>query len=389
MAEQQQPNLGWLVSNGAPITSGQVLDRHDTVRKLTTGGNSQRVWWGQVDYRFLGATGLEISVLSLGTMTFGGSGSAFFQGVGRADDADPPRMVSCAVDAGINFFDTADVYSRGLSEEILGQCLKPYRDRVLVGTKVHGRMRDSVNSGGQSRSHILRACEDSLRRLGTDHIDLYQLHNFDAYSNWEDVLATLSTLIDQGKIRYIGCSNLAAWQLMKAVCTSERMHSHGFVAYQGNYNLVARDVEWELLPACEDTGIGFLVWSPLAGGILSGKYAVPGGDGRRERLPEQGHVPLELEQRVVAEISRIARARNVPATQVALNWVASRRGVTSTVVGARTFQQLKDNLGALEWKLDEDEVRALTAASTVPLPYPYWHHLQHNARRYRRVDTSA
>lgn len=337
-----------------------------------------------MDYTFLGRTGLQVSSFALGTMTFGGTGSAFFEGVGGVGQEEATRMIHFALDLGVNLLDCADVYSRGVSETMLGQAIKGRREDVLIATKCHGRMSDRINDLGQSRHHIIRSCEDSLRRLDVDYIDVYQVHGVDAYTSWEESLGALSDLVRQGKVRYIGCSNLSAWQMMKALSVSERHSLARFVWYQGNYSLVAREAENELLPLCADQDAGFVVWSPLAGGYLTGKYA--GADanpaGRRGAVGDPGTIDPGRGRRIVAVVGELALARGATLAQVALNWVRSRPGVSSVLVGARTMEQLEDNLAAAAWSLGADELEALDEVSQVPLPYPYWHQRQHNARRY-------
>jgi len=335
-----------------------------------------------VEYRFLGQSGLQLSSLALGTMTFGGTGSAFFEGVGGVDQAEANRIVNAALDAGINLVDSADVYSRGVAESMLGLAIKGRREEVLLSTKCHGRMSDRINDLGQSRHHILTSCENSLRRLGVDHIDIYHIHGVDAYTAWEESLGALTDLVRQGKIRYIGCSNLSAWQLMKSLAVSERRGLERFVVYQGYYSLVAREAEHELLPLCADQSIGFVVWSPLAGGFLTGKYAGDHGVGRRAAVGDPGTIDEQRADRVLAVVREVARERGVSAGQVALNWLQAKRGISSILLGARTLAQFEDNLAAATWSLDAEELRRLDGASQAPLPYPYWHQRQHNSRRY-------
>jgi aryl-alcohol dehydrogenase-like predicted oxidoreductase len=341
-----------------------------------------------MEYRFLGETGLRLSALSLGAMTFGGSGSAFFESVGGVRPDDARRMVDMAIDAGVNLVETADVYSRGVSEEMLGEALRGKRDKVLVATKCHGWMSNEVNDLGQSRHHIIKSCEGSLRRLKTDYIDLYQIHNYDDYVSSQESLGALTDLVRQGKVCYIGCSNLTAWQLMKALWTSERHHLSRFVCYQGNYSLVAREAENELLPACADQRLGFLVWSPLAGGYLTGKYETDRPEavvGRRHAVGDPGTIEPESAKRTLGVMREVAAAHNATLAQVALNYLLAKPGVTSLLLGAKTLDQLRENLGCLQWTMTAAEVAALDAASARPLPYPYWHQRQYNAARYSRA----
>jgi aryl-alcohol dehydrogenase-like predicted oxidoreductase len=340
-----------------------------------------------VQYNFLGRTGLRVSGFSLGTMTFGGSGSAFFEGVGGVGQEEATAMVHAAIDHGVNLFDTADVYSRGLSEQMLGKALRGRRDDVLIATKVHGRMSDEVNDIGQSRHHILTGCVAALRRLGVDHIDIYQLHGYDAYTDWEESLDALTSLVQQGKVRYIGCSNLSAWQVMKALAVSERRGFSRFAAIQANYSLVAREAEHELLPLCDDQNLGFLVWSPLAGGYLTGKYRASGDNavrGRRAAVGDPGTIDPSVGAAVLSVSQDIAEAHSATPAQVALNYLVTKPGVTSVLVGARSLGQLEDNLAALRWSLTQSEIAALDRASDRPLPYPHWHQRQYNGRRYAR-----
>jgi aryl-alcohol dehydrogenase-like predicted oxidoreductase len=340
-----------------------------------------------VEYRFLGDTGLRVSALALGAMTFGGKGSRFFEGIGGVDRDDARRMVDVAIDHGINLIDTADVYSRGRSEQMLGAALRGRRDKIVIATKVHGRMSDEINDLGQSRHHIIDSCHASLRRLGVDHIDLYQLHGHDAYTSWEESLGVLTDLVRQGKVRYVGCSNLTAWQTMKALGVSERRNLSRFVSVQANYSLVAREAEHELLPMCDDQGMGFLVWSPLAGGYLTGKYD-GGADeptGRRAAVGDPGTIDEEQGRKTIAVMRNIAAGHSTSIAHVALNYLLAKRSVTSVIVGARTVEQLADNLACTQWTLSVDEVAALDEISARPLPYPYWHQRQYNAARYMRT----
>jgi aryl-alcohol dehydrogenase-like predicted oxidoreductase len=335
-----------------------------------------------MEMRLLGRSGLRVSALSFGTMTFGGRGR--FANMGSVGVEEATAMVDRCLEAGVNLFDTADMYSGGLSEEVLGQALGKRRDEVLVATKLNSRMGEGPNDLGQSRHHIVRACEASLRRLGTDHIDLYQVHGIDELTPPEESLHALDDLVRAGKVRYIGCSNFSAWHLMKQLAVSERCGFERFVSLQAYYNLVARELEHELVPLCLDQGVGILVWSPLAAGFLSGKFRRGQGDlegTRRSAQGDPGTIDEEQGFDVVDALDDVAKARGVSVPQVALNWLLRRPGVTSVVVGARTLDQLADNLVAASWELTPDEVRRLDEVSARPLPYPYWHQRKFNGDR--------
>jgi aryl-alcohol dehydrogenase-like predicted oxidoreductase len=330
-----------------------------------------------VDYRQLGRSGLRVSALSLGTMTFGGRGG--FAQVGSTDTAGAARQIDMCLDAGMNLIDTADVYSDGLSEEIIGEVLDGAgrRDRVLLATKARMPMGDGPNDAGLSRHHLIRACEASLRRLRADHIDLYQVHEWDGQTPLEETLDALDTLVRTGKVRYVGCSNYAAWQLMKALWIADRRRLQRFVSQQIHYTLQAREAEYELVPAGLDQGVGILVWSPLAGGLLSGKYrrGAQGPEGARQ-LTQWNEPPVPDPEKlydVVDVLVEIAEGRGVSAAQVALAWLLGRPGVCSVIVGARTDEQLADNLGAASLELPAEERARLDEVSAPPLLFPHWH----------------
>jgi aryl-alcohol dehydrogenase-like predicted oxidoreductase len=341
-----------------------------------------------MDYRQLGHSGLRVSSLTLGTMTFGGRGH--WGRVGATDVDVATRQVDMCLDAGVNLIDTADVYSEGLSEEIVGKTLKGRRDRVLLATKARFAMGDGPNDAGLSRHHLIRACEASLRRLGTDYIDLFQVHEWDGATPLEETLDALDHLVSSGKVRYIGCSNYAGWHLMKALGISERRGYQRFVSQQIYYSLQARDAEYELVPAGLDQGVGILVWSPLAGGLLSGKYRrgqdMP--DGSRH-LTDWNEPPVHDEEQlydIVEVLVEVAEGRGVSPAQVALAWTLGRPGISTVVVGARTEEQLADNLGAAELQLTHEERSRLDEVSAPRLMYPYWHQAKSASERLSLAD---
>lgn len=325
-----------------------------------------------MDYRRLGRTGLKVSSLCMGTMTFGTND----WGVGSLQQPEVNEMVAACLDHGLNFFDTANVYSAGQSEEVLGRAIQGRRDKLIIATKVRGRMSEDVNDVGLSRRHILAEVEASLRRLGTDYIDLYQTHCWDALTPLEETLQTLDTLVRAGKVRYIGCSNYTAWQIERAQAVSER---HGWVRYetlQPWYSLVGRDIETEIVPVVEDHGMGILPWSPLGGSFLAGRYrrGTPRPEGSRRFDREKAFLPIDEEKGfdVVEKLHEIGAAHDASPAQVALNWLRAKRYVNSVIIGARTMPQLLDNLKAAGWDLSADEVAALDAVSAIPLGYPGW-----------------
>ncbi len=328
-----------------------------------------------MEYKFLGKSGLQISRLSFGTMTFGGGDT--FKHMGDASLTEAENLISICLEAGVNLFDTADMYSLGKSEELLGKAIgAKRRGKVLIATKVFFRTGSGIHDVGLSRSHIIKSCEDSLKRLNTDCIDLYQVHNFDSFTPLEETLSTLDHLVKQGKVRYIGCSNFSGWHLLKAQWTSDRLGYTPLISQQVYYSLLFRELENELIPACLDQGLGTLVWSPLSYGLLSGKYrrGTPSPpDTRLAHVDMPGLIDWERLYRIVDSLEEIANARNKTIPQVALNWLLRRPGITSLVIGARNEKQLRDNLGAVDWSLTEGEVRKLEAVSEIPENYPYWH----------------
>jgi len=331
-----------------------------------------------MEYRRLGGSGLKVPVLTLGTGTFGGT-TEFFQAWGQSDVAEATRLVDLCLEAGLNMFDSADTYSQGAAESILGQAIAGRRSEVLISTKATFRTGDGPNDAGSSRYHIIQAVEGSLRRLGTDYIDLFQLHGFDAMTPPEEVLSTLDQLVRAGKIRYVGCSNYSGWHLMKCLATSDRYGWPRFVAHQAYYSLVGRDYEWELMPLGVDQQVGAVVWSPLGWGRLTGKIR------RGQSLPETSRLhsarvraagPQVADEdlfRVVDALEEVAGETGKTVPQVALNWLLQRPTVSTIIIGARNEAQLRDNLGAVGWSLSADQQAKLDAASARPFAYPYWH----------------
>ena len=325
-----------------------------------------------MENRYLGKSGLEVSVFGFGCMTFS-DGTGRFGATGSTNGADAARQVDLCMDHGVNFFDTADIYAAGRSEEILGEALGNKRKQVVVATKAFHRMGKGAHDVGLSRRHLIEACDASLRRLGTDWIDLYQVHSFDSLIPQEETLRALDDLVRAGKIRYIGCSNFAGWQLAKALGISKAERLSAYVGQQIQYSLVARMAEEELLPCGVDMGVGAIIWSPLAQGFLSGKFrAATGGATRLEQMNSLKAYDNQRCQDVLAAIDAIVESRDgtVTHSQVALNWVKARLGVTSILIGARTDAQLLDNLGAAQWSLTQDEIDQLDRPSQVGLRYP-------------------
>jgi len=329
-----------------------------------------------MEYRRLGASGLTVPLLSFGAATFGGAGE-FFSAWGTTDTTAARRMLDLCLDAGVTLFDTADIYSDGNSETVLGEALKGRRDKALISTKATFRFGSEPNAVGSSRYHILKTCEDALRRLQTDYIDLFQLHGFDAMTPPEEILATLDQLVRAGKIRYVGVSNFSGWHLMKSLNVADLYGYPRYVANQTYYSLIGRDYEWELMPLGLDQGIGAIVWSPLGWGRLTGKIR------RGQPLPETSRLhktadkgpPVEDEYLfgVIDALDSVAKEAGKSIPQVALNWLFHRPTVSSVIIGARNEQQLKDNLGAVGWNLTADQIKKLDATSATAKPYPYWH----------------
>ncbi|HUN31799.1 MAG TPA: aldo/keto reductase [Trebonia sp.] len=331
-----------------------------------------------MEYRQLGRSGLRISALTLGTMTFGGHGG--FRAVGSTDVEGARRQVDMCLDAGVNLIDTADVYSGGVAEEITGEVIKGRRSSLLLSTKVRMAMGGGPNDTGLSRHHIIRGCEASLRRLGTEYIDIYHVHEWDGQTRLEETLSALDTLVAAGKVRYLGASNYAGWQLMKAVAVADDRGFEPFAAQQVYYSLEARDAEYELVPLAVDQGLGILVWSPLAGGLLSGKYRRHASPSEHTRqLSGEWHEPPVRDREklydTIEVIVEVASAHGATPAQVALAWLLGRPAVTSVIIGARTEEQLRENLGATALTLTADERVALDKVSAPALAYPYWHQL--------------
>ena len=343
-----------------------------------------------MEYRQLGRSGLRVSRLTLGTMTFGGRGN--FRDVGATDVEGARRQIDMALDAGVNLIDTADVYSGGAAEEILGQALTGRRDRVLLATKARFPMGQGPNDAGLSREHLIAACEASLRRLQADHVDLYQVHEWDGHTPLEETLGALDHLLTSGKVRYVGCSNFAGWQVMKALGIAERTSLPAFVSQQVYLSLQERSAEYEIVPAAIDQGLGLLIWSPLAGGLLSGKYrrGQPPPEGSRH-AGEWDEPPVYDEDKLydtVEALVEIAQDHGVSAAKVALAWLLARPGVTSVVIGARTDEQLADNLAAASLELSAEEHARLEGVSRPPLIYPYWHQAKTASDRLSPADLS-
>ena len=330
-----------------------------------------------MEFRQLGRSGLKVPVLSFGTGAFGGSG--FFEAFGTTGIEEATRQVSICLEAGLTLFDSADVYSAGAAEEVLGAAIRGRRDQVLISTKATFPTGPGPNDVGSSRFHLLRTCEASLKRLGTDYIDIYQMHGFDRTTPVEETLRALDDLITAGKVRYIGCSNFSGWHLMKSLSVSERYGFSRYVAHQAHYSLVGRDYEWELMPLAIDQGVGAIVWSALGWGRLTGKIRRGQPRPPVSRLNSQAVVdmgpPVAEEKlfKVVDVVEELAKETGKTIPQIALNWVLQRPTVASVIIGARNEQQLRDNLGSVGWNLTVAQVARLDAASETTPAYPYWH----------------
>jgi aryl-alcohol dehydrogenase-like predicted oxidoreductase len=331
-----------------------------------------------MEYRQLGGSGFKVPVLTLGTGTFGGKGD-LFSAWGNNGVPEATRLVDISLEAGLTMFDSADVYSAGLAEEILGKAIAGRRDKVLISTKATFRLGDGPNDVGSSRFHLIRAVEAALKRLGTDYIDLFQLHGFDALTPIEETLSTLDDLVCAGKIRYLGCSNFSGWHLMKSLAIAEKYGYSRYVAHQAYYSLVGRTYEWELMPLGLDQKVGAVVWSPLGWAKLTGKIR------RGQPLPPNSRLQSKLNAdvgpqiaddylyTVVDAIDEIAKETGKTVPQIALNWLLQRPTVSTLIIGARNEEQLRANLGAIGWKLTAEQIARLDAASDTPPTYPYWH----------------
>jgi len=328
-----------------------------------------------MEYRLLGRSGLKVSALTMGTMTFGGKGN--FAKIGNLALADVRRLIDMVADAGVNLIDTANVYSAGQSEELIGEAMPHRKPGMLIATKARYPMGEGPNDRGLSRWHLIRECEASLRRLRTDAIDLYQVHQWDGLTPLEETMEALDNLVRSGKVRYVGCSNFSGWHVMKAMEVARRDHRVPFVSEQIHYTLQAREAEYELLPVAIDQGLGVLVWSPLAGGLLSGKHrrdkATPEGTRQIAGWKEPPVRDEEALWRIVDELVAIGEAHGVSAARIALAWLLGRPAVTSLIIGGRTEAQFRDNLACLDVKLADEERARLDKVSQPPLIYPYWH----------------
>ena len=336
-----------------------------------------------MDYRQLGASGFRVPALAFGTATFGGT-TDFFKAWGSTDVAAANRLIDVCLDHGVTLFDSADVYSNGAAEEILGAAIKGKRDRLLISTKATFPVGTGPNDYGSSRYHLIDAVDKALQRLGTDHIDLLQLHGQDNYTPVAETLSTLDQLVRSGKVRYVGGSNFAGWHMMKSLATADRYGYPRYVANQTFYSLVGRDYEWELMPLAQDQGVGAVVWSPLGWGRLTGKIR------RGQPLPQISRLPKtaafgppvaeDYLYRVIDAVDKVAAETGKSVPQIALNWLLQRPTVSTVIIGARNEEQLKQNLGAVGWSLTTDQMQRLNAASEVTSAYPYWHQKQFSER---------
>ena len=342
-----------------------------------------------MEYRQLGKSGLKVPELCFGAGTFGAA-NEFFKAWSETTQEEADRIVGICMDAGLNFFDTADVYSDGSSETALGKALSHHRrEDLLISTKATFRLGKGPNDVGSSRYHLIQSLERSLKRLGTDYVDVYHLHAFDALTPVDEVLSTLDKFVREGKVRYIACSNFSGWHLMKSLSVSERYGWARYVGHQAYYSLVGRDYEWELMPLALDQGVGALVWSPLGWGRLTGKIRrgqpLPKESRLHKTSAEGPQVPDEYLYKVVEAIDEVAKETGKTVPQIALNWVLRRPSVSTVIIGARNEEQLKQNLGAVGWELSKEQIAKLDAASEVPKAYPYWHQVQFEERNPKPV----
>jgi aryl-alcohol dehydrogenase-like predicted oxidoreductase len=344
-----------------------------------------------MEYRQLGGSGLKVSALSFGAGTFGG-GDEFFRAWGQTDVDEARRLIDICLEAGVNLIDTANIYSKGLSEEILGRAMEGKRSQLLISTKATFPMADGPNDLGSSRLHLTRSLEESLRRLNTDYVDIYHLHGFDAITPVEETLSTLNDMVRAGKVRYIACSNFSGWHLMKSLAVSDRYGWARYVGHQVYYSLIGRDYEWELMPLGVDQKVGALVWSPLGWGRLTGKIR------RGKPMPEQSRLHQTAKDGppvsddhvydVVDAMDEVAAETGKSISQIALNWLLQRPTVATVIMGARNEEQLRQNLGAVGWNLTAEQVAKLDRASKVVRPYPYWHQVQFVSRNPLPVPES-
>ena len=333
-----------------------------------------------MEYRQLGASGLFVPVLSLGTATFGG-GNTFFKAWGETQVDEATRLINICIDHGVNFFDTADIYSNGMSEEILGNAIKGLRNEVIISTKATFPFGEGFNNQGSSRFHLLKQIEGSLKRLDTDYIDIYHMHGFDGNTPVEETLRTLDDLVQSGKVRYIACSNFSGWHLMKSLCIAEKYGWNKYIAHQVYYSLVNREFEWELMPLALDQKIGSIIWSPLSAGRLGGRYGRNKPYPPQSRLAQGGSpVPDSVVNgdvfNVIDALEEIEEETGKTVAQIAINWLLQRPSVCNIIIGARTEEQLKENLGSVGWNLSPEQMKKLNTASALPAIYPYWHQRQ-------------
>ena len=342
-----------------------------------------------MEYRNLGRSGLKVSLHTLGTMNFSGEG--FFGMAGSLSVKDSKKLVDMAVDHGVNLFDTSNAYTTGKSEEALGAILKGRSDQLMVGTKVRFAMGKGPNEQGLSRFHIIHECEASLKRLGRDHVDLYFLHEWDGMTPVAEIMEALDTLVKQGKVRYVGCSNFSGWHIMKCMMAADRHNFQKFVVQQIHYTIEAREAEYELMPIAVDQGVGIQIWSPIAGGLLSGKFTRTDKPDISRHLSGWPEPPIRDEERlykIIDTLIEVGKAHGVSAAQVALAWSAGRPGVASIIVGARNEVQLKDNLAAALLVLTAEDRKKLDDVSALPLIYPYWHQFNSASERLGAADLS-